>query len=117
MFSVTSIKLAVRALTPEQKARVVHVSHQAYDVYVGRMPQYGNPRWGNPEQLAKHGHDRERCITAYIAWLMTSERGKLVQQYAHRLRGKTLGCHCRRPNHDLMCHGMVLVALAESDTF
>ena len=116
MLTVGGIARLVRDLTPEQRARVVHVEHQPFDVYVGRKPKWGNPRWGNPEELKKHGYDRQKCLRAYAEWLCASERGALIQAYAHRLKSKALGCHCRRPGHDVLCHGLVLVALAESDT-
>jgi Domain of unknown function (DUF4326) len=88
-------------------ARVVHVKHEPYDVYIGRgVPRAGfrRSKWSNPYEIGKHGTRRE-VILKYERHLLANEElmGALPE-----LRGKVLGCWCA-PNP---CHGDVLVRWA-----
>jgi SLOG domain-containing protein/uncharacterized protein DUF4326 len=68
-----------------------------YDDYIGR-----GSLWGNPFQLGIDG-DREKVIGTYAYHL---SRGFLKFTYDDlvKLKGKTLGCHCKPAE----CHGDVL---------
>jgi len=68
-----------------------------YDVYIGRGSD-----WGNPYAIGIDG-DRDEVIRKYQ---YDFERGYLKSSKEHllKLRGKTLGCHCK-PS---ACHGDIL---------
>jgi hypothetical protein len=88
-------------------ARVVHVKHEPYDVYIGRaVPGTGlrRSKWFNPYEIGKHG-SREEVILKYERYLLANEK---LMAALPELRGKVLGCWC----HPKRCHGDVLVRWA-----
>lgn len=79
---------------------VVNKRNAAFDVYIGRGSE-----WGNPFRIGPDG-DRAAVIRKYRQWLY--QRPNLVER-AQELKGKRLGCFCA----PLACHGDVLVGLLE----
>jgi hypothetical protein len=78
--------------------RVVNVDkNESYDIYIGRGSD-----WGNPYAIGIDG-DRDEVIRKYQ---YDFERGFLKnnKEQLLKLRGKTLGCHCK----PAACHGDVL---------
>jgi hypothetical protein len=78
--------------------RLVNVDkNESYDIYIGRGSD-----WGNPYAIGIDG-DREEVIRKYQ---YDFERGflKSSKEQLLKLRGKTLGCHCK----PAACHGDVL---------
>jgi len=95
-------------MTILRKTRVVHCKKSAYDVYIGRPSQFGNPF-----PLDNPGDKRERAavIDQYRVYFeqRVSEDGEFRAAVA-RLRGLRLGCWCApRP-----CHGDVIAAWLDS---
>lgn len=91
----------IRGWKPGQKgATVVHKSHAAYDVYIGRPG-----KWGNPFEIGRDG-DRAAVIAKYRTWIL--QQCQLLQDVGRELVGKTLGCFCSPQD----CHGDVLAELA-----
>ncbi len=100
---------------------VVHVS-QEYDVYIGRP---GNGRLGpfgnsHPIGLCPQCHvvhDRAAAIAAYKRdfWHRVNT-DPVFRRHVQGLRGKRLGCFCKRPGMDppRACHGDVIVAWLEA---
>jgi hypothetical protein len=93
--------------------RVVHVSREPYDVYIGRAhggrgggPSFKRSAWHNPFEIGKDG-TREEVIERYERYLL-EERPDLVERLPE-LKGKVLGCWCAPEP----CHGDVLARLAE----
>jgi hypothetical protein len=78
---------------------VVHCKKSAYDVYIGRPSQ-----WGNPFVMGQDG-DRAAVVAKYREWVLTQP---LLMDQISTLRGKTLACWCA-PH---ACHGDVLAELA-----
>jgi len=77
---------------------VVNVDkNESYDIYIGRGSD-----WGNPYAIGIDG-DRDEVIRKYQ---YDFERGflKSNKEQLLKLRGKTLGCHCK----PAACHGDVL---------
>lgn len=89
------------------KPRVVHVNKAPYDVYIGRMSKFGDPKFGNPFMIPRDG-TREEVIAKFKAWVVTQPH---LMAALPELRGKTLGCHCS----PLPCHGDVLWEMANRD--
>jgi hypothetical protein len=97
-------------------ARVVHVDHAEYDVYIGRsVLSWGlhASKFANPFRLPrKHTlEDRLRVIEQYRAYLLDSPA---LLRLLPELRGKVLGCWCRYPGttpKQTPCHGDVPVDL------
>lgn len=78
--------------------RVVNIDKdKKFDVYIGR-----GSAWGNPYAIGADG-DREDVIRKYQ---YDFDRGylKSSKEQLLKLRGKTLGCHCK----PAACHGDVL---------
>lgn len=84
-----------------RRTRVVNISFERCDAYIGR-----GSKWGNPFHIGQHG-TREEVIALYRNYLLNSP----LLSHLSELRGKTLGCHCK----PLPCHGDILVELIESD--
>jgi len=79
--------------------RVVHMSHDHYDIRIDRRT-----KWGNPFKEGRDG-TREAVIAKYEAWIKTQPA---LMAALPELRGKVLGCWCApKP-----CHGNVLARLA-----
>ncbi len=71
-----------------------------YDVYIGR-----GTLWGNPYQMGKEGTRDE--VIAKFAYDFEKRFLKLPEKFdenIEKLRGKTLGCHCK----PAACHGDVI---------
>jgi len=72
----------------------------SYDIYIGR-----GTLWGNPYQIGAEG-TRDEVIAKY-AYDFERRFVKLPEQFdanIEKLRGKTLGCHCK----PAACHGDVI---------
>ena len=72
----------------------------SYDIYIGR-----GTLWGNPYQMGKEG-TRDEVIVKF-AYDFEKRFLKLPEKFdenIERLRGKTLGCHCK----PAACHGDVI---------
>lgn len=108
--TVDDVARLVKQLTPEQKARAVHVRHAKFDIYIGReMPGYAGSIWQNPYPL--RNESQRRAVLRQFTTNFLKQEDLLTQLW--RLEGKVLGCWCRRPGHDVLCHGLILVALAD----
>ncbi|WP_046483856.1 DUF4326 domain-containing protein [Pseudomonas veronii] len=73
---------------------------ESYDVYIGR-----GTLWGNPYQMGKEGTREE--VIAKFAYDFEKRFLKLPDKFdenIEKLRGKTLGCHCK----PAACHGDVI---------
>jgi len=81
--------------------KVVHVKNAKFDVYIGRPS-----KWGNPFKVGKDG-TRQQVIKKYQRYLMNNPT---LLAALPELKGKRLGCWCA----PLLCHGDVLVKLANS---
>lgn len=79
--------------------RVVHCKCEPFDVYIGRPS-----KWGNPFPIGLG--TRAQVVTAYREWIVKQPH---LMADLQELKGKTLGCWC----HPKLCHGDVLVELAE----
>jgi hypothetical protein len=81
---------------------VVNIHKQDYDVYIGRNPTIGNPKWGNPfKEPIMPLHEK---ISLYEDYIRNSPE---LMNSLHELKDKRLGCTCKpKP-----CHGDVLVKL------
>lgn len=83
--------------------RVVHCKREAFDVYIGRPSQFGNPYRVMGE------HTRAAVIEAFEERARRAiERNPKAAEAIKGLYGKTLGCWCAPK----ACHGDVLLKLA-----
>lgn len=94
--------------------RVVHVKEAPFDVYIGRQmgvgSEYQGSIWQNPFKVDATTLRDESVARFYEH----AKNNPELMAKVHTLKGRTLGCWCKsRENHDLLCHGDVLVALAE----
>ena len=80
--------------------RVVNLSKEPYDVYIGR-PGF----WGNPFVIGRDGN-RKEVLSKYREWVVNQPE---IMSRLSELRGKTLGCFCKPQ----LCHGDVLAELAD----
>jgi hypothetical protein len=74
----------------------------SYDIYIGR-----GTLWGNPYQMGKEGTRDE--VIAKFAYDFEKRFLKLPEKFdenIEKLRGKTLGCHCK----PAACHGDVIAS-------
>ncbi|WLG46738.1 DUF4326 domain-containing protein [Pseudomonas sp. FP1740] len=72
----------------------------SYDIYIGR-----GTLWGNPYQMGKEGARDE--VIAKFAYDFERRFLKLPEKFdenIEKLRGKTLGCHCK----PAPCHGDII---------
>lgn len=66
---------------------VVHCEREAYDLYVGRGSD-----WGNPFKIGRDG-DRREVLEKYKGYLLRGEGRHLLARIGE-LEGLTLGCYC-----------------------
>lgn len=91
--------------------RVVHISKEPYDVYIGRPSKWSNPYTyiKDKQTLAKYVVDtREEAIEKFREYIESGD-GKHLLNDLHELKDKTLGCWCEPEP----CHGEVLIELVE----
>ena len=124
--TVEDVARLVKNLTPQQRARVVHVSHSDSDVYIGdAVPSRGFEQsiWSNQFHCSsKDKADPEKVkasVRTYTEWLLDQiNTGEMTIECIQRsLGGRRLGCWCRKGDGQdtKLCHGLVLVALMDHD--
>ena len=78
--------------------KVVNKYREAYDVYIGRPSQFGNPF-----SVKKYG--REGCIKKYREYFYKRIKEDVkFKEEVLKLKDKVLGCFCK----PLACHGDVI---------
>lgn len=91
--------------------KVVHCKREKFDIYIGRPGP-----WGNPFEIGKDG-TRDEVIQKFREWIL---KEPLLMQEVSSLKGKILGCWCIKHSGDFpvpyVCHGQVLVDLAEQES-
>lgn len=87
----------------------------AFDLYVARPSQYGNPYGTRAGTLAGFiVETREEALRGYETWLQA--RPLLIARVRQELRGKTLACWCvddldgKAP---IVCHAQILARVAD----
>ena len=87
---------------------VVHVKDSEFDTYIGRSmpPNYIDVGFGNPFKLEKD-YERNIVLLKYVKYLR--ENPDIIFRAENELKGKILGCWCRKPH---ICHGDILAAIA-----
>ena len=104
----------VKSLSPEQRARVVHVDDEPYDVYIGNsFRTFKSEGWGNPFSLTHQDKQDPAKVRASVRTFAAHASTPAYLKHIDLLMGKTLGCFCRKPHTDTLCHGLVLVALVD----
>lgn len=71
-------------------------------VYVGRNPRHGQTRYGNKVLKCNEARSggrtlreaHECCVMAFAGWLAARDQYWLRMEVRHRLKGRTLACHC-----------------------
>lgn len=92
--------------------RVVHVRKAPYDVYIGRQmgSEFAQSEFHNPSRIDSTT-TREVAVQEFWDHL---NRNPELKKKARLLKGRTIGCWCKDPDHlDELCHGDVLAAVAE----
>jgi hypothetical protein len=92
--------------------RVVHVRKAPYDVYIGRQMggEFAQSEFHNPFKVDS-SRSRETAVQEFWDYLNANPR---LKQGARLLKGRTIGCWCKDPDHlDELCHGDVLAAVAD----
>jgi len=95
-----------------ERATVVNKRFDAYDVYIGRPSQWGNPFSHREGTLAKYKvATREEAMRKYCEWIQAPEQAELKALIPKLLGGKRLGCWCK----PLSCHGDILAEIANEN--
>ena len=102
-------------------ARVVHIS-EPHDIYIGRAGKGADGTYGNSHPIGKPCprcagkiHDRTDCIAAFQKdFDQRIARDPVYRERVLALRGKRLGCFCRRVGTSTPCHGDVFVTWLET---
>lgn len=94
--------------------RVVNITKEAYQIYIGRSSYIKNQHYGNPfSHLSRGGNtikvaSRDEAVNRHKTWLkgesdldVEQERRIWILNNLHKLKDKVLGCYC----HPLRCHG------------
>lgn len=90
---------------PAPPTRVVNYRSDAYDVRVMRPS-----KWGNVFQIGRDG-DRATVVARHRAYLL--DHPEIIEAAKRELRGKRLGCCCKRPGIEVACHGDNLADAAD----
>ncbi len=120
---IADVARLVKGMTPEQRARVVHVDEVNLDnpkvIYIGRANRkrglpassFANP-FPLPEGKQWDQAERKACLRKFTEAVLAQPG--YVDFFAPILTGKTLACFCRDRNHpNALCHGLVLLAISE----
>ncbi len=100
--------------------KVIHCRKEPYDVYIGRaVPRMGRPasKWANPYKVGRDG-TLKQVLGKYLQSLVW--RHDLLAAIAEELKDRILGCWCQPESGltaPLVCHGQILAALADGQTF
>lgn len=119
----TTVSTTISARSTRRKAtRVVALRRkngmviQDCDVYIGRACARGGwalkqSKWHNPFSIRQCGGNAAKAVAKFEAMLKNNP--KLMAE-VKTLRGKVLGCWCKKPNTpSAPCHGDVLARLAD----
>ena len=82
--------------------KIVNLSNDKYDVYIGRPS-----KWCNPFIIGRDGN-REEVIEKYREWILSN---LVLINNLTEIKDKTLGCFCKPKS----CHGDVLVDLCDKE--
>lgn len=66
--------------------------------------------WANPYKIDKNT-SREQVIEKYHQYIINKIEKENLYFELEKLRGKNLGCWCKEPGPNILCHGDVLVEL------
>lgn len=89
----------------------VCIKDETYDVYIGRPSKYGNPFSCKEKSLAKYKTTtRKESIEKHKDWLLNGD-GQYLLKDLQELKGKTLGCYCKKSQS---CHGDIIVKLVNN---
>lgn len=107
--------MADEVQTPAQRTRVGHCKKDEVDVYVGRGSIWGNPfvRPGAAKKSRYQVREVDDPIGEYRRYVMANDT---LMSKIGQLRGKRLGCFCKRldePDEPIRCHGQVLAEIAD----
>lgn len=84
--------------------KIVNLTKDSFDVYVGRPSKYGNPF-----MIGRDG-SRGECVELFRQWVYTQP--ELLADIRLNLTGKTLGCYCK-PS---VCHADILAEICDQHT-
>ena len=94
--------------------RVVNLRREPYDVYIGRGHGL-NGTFGNPYDVRRYGKEAMALFREYFYARVAVDDEFRARVLA--LRGKRLGCFCKRADGTGDCHGDVIAAwLEENET-
>ncbi len=94
--------------------RVVNIRHESCDVYIGRAGNgesgcFGNPHYIGYCDICRVAHSREQAVAAYkrdfIYKILTD---RVFRDKVQALKDKALGCFCKQPDKDVLCHGDII---------
>lgn len=105
-----------------QKTRVVNISLEKHDVYIGRQVadfHFGNPFSHKYSSIAKiKVSSRKEAVISFRKWIkgqdyqtVEPERRQWILDNLHTLKGKALGCYCKPKE----CHGDIYMELLEPE--
>jgi hypothetical protein len=80
------------------KTTVVNIRLENCDFYGAR-----GSILGNPYEIGVDG-TREQVITRYRKWFGFLLKSRFFKSELEKLRGKKLGCFCKKPNIEVPCH-------------
>jgi len=105
---------------PMSNTTVVNLRTEPYDVYIGRAGHGQDGYFGNPHpigycQICKCVHQRGEAIAPFKKdFLIRIENDPEFRRRVLEMRGKRLGCFCKRPDREVACHGDVIVEFLNS---
>ena len=66
--------------------------------------------WANPFKVEKYPN--ENCVDLYREYITAKlNNGEISREELEKLRGKRLGCWCKKKNVEVPCHGDVILEL------
>ena len=85
---------------------VVHCKKDAYDIYIGRLPNNEYNKWAYPKELSIPEQTRSENIDLYEEYLINNQE---LFNDLHELKYKVLGCWCKdKGGNGKRCHGDIL---------
>lgn len=100
--------------------KVVNIRQDKYDEYIGHSGFGKDGYFGNPHvigfcKLCNRLHDRNDALLEYRKYFYNRiEHDIKFKNKILSLKDKTLGCFCKQKDHDIPCHGDVIIEYIES---
>lgn len=104
-----SVNVTIFVNSKKEMTTIVNIKYENCDEKICRGTIFGNP------YIIGIDGDRYEVIKRYKTWFNLMIRDPRFKREVLKLRGKKLGCFCKMPGREIICHGDVIVDYLENN--